>query len=734
ESGGMHCTIWHKLPGRGPLAVYWVSADGKQLPVGEIFFDKGLGLSTFQDHVFQLRDAGTQEVLAAVRMFPGRIVLTIDEAFLAAIASCDNIPHDTWTGSCDGEAASGGCVTNPGFMTVFCSRSCHACHLRQTEQRCTRRFLDMDQHPALRPGDMNQMFRDIVSRAKKYSYNITVLSKSPWIVTFDNFVSEAEIADMLSNVKEFQRSSDQGEYDEFGLMKGIISSKRTSKTAWCLDTCKASPSYLAVRERISDVIQVPSANFEEMQFLNYAIGEKYVEHHDMNNISDNDHACGPRIYTFFLYLSDVEEGGETNFPRLNISVKPRKGSALLWPSVLSHNPAAPWDEKGGELLGLQRRPAVSAERSRIDPSERERRMAALPMVRVVAYNATISACSRSGLWQEAVGLLEELRGSSKADVVSFTGACGALQRSSHWQEALSLGEAMRRETPPNIFSFGALLAACEKGERWREALAMMEEMQSQTVQVNTVAMNSAIGACGKGQRWEAAFHLFAHGQKSGMKTTDVTFGALMTALERGGQWAKAVSLLSKMRQERRAGLLARTAAARACGREGQWRQALQIFADAAADGLRPDLAAYHVAMAACVQGAWPVVLELLGLMRRRALEPNAGSFALALQACERQARWPEALEVLSQLLSSGTPSPELFTSAISACSKGSRWDVACGLLGDMQRRQAQMRSEHRRSAQMPFAMPLRSLEASASHRPLEERNNSNPRTLHSREI
>ncbi|CAJ1409133.1 unnamed protein product, partial [Effrenium voratum] len=84
----------------------------------------------------------------------------------------------------------------------------------------------------------------------------------------------------------------------------------------------------------------------------------------------------------------------------------------------------------------------------------------------------------------------------------------------------------------------------------------------------------------------------------GMKTTDVTFGALMTALERGGQWAKAVSLLSKMRQERRAGLLARTAAASACGREGQWRQALQIFADAAADGLRPDLAAYHVAMAA----------------------------------------------------------------------------------------------------------------------------------------
>ena len=47
-----------------------------------------------------------------------------------------------------------------------------------------------------------------------------------------------------------------------------------------------------------------------------------------------DLACGPRILTFFLYLSDVEEGGETAFPMLGISVKPKKGKALLWPSVI----------------------------------------------------------------------------------------------------------------------------------------------------------------------------------------------------------------------------------------------------------------------------------------------------------------------------------------------------------------------------------------------------------------
>lgn len=48
-------------------------------------------------------------------------------------------------------------------------------------------------------------------------------------------------------------------------------------------------------------------------------------------------ACGPRILTFFLYLSDVEEGGETNFPLLDIKVKPQKGKALLWPSTMNED-------------------------------------------------------------------------------------------------------------------------------------------------------------------------------------------------------------------------------------------------------------------------------------------------------------------------------------------------------------------------------------------------------------
>lgn len=48
--------------------------------------------------------------------------------------------------------------------------------------------------------------------------------------------------------------------------------------------------------------------------------------------------CGPRILTFFLYLSDVESGGGTNFPQLDLTIEPKRGRALLWPSVLNADP------------------------------------------------------------------------------------------------------------------------------------------------------------------------------------------------------------------------------------------------------------------------------------------------------------------------------------------------------------------------------------------------------------
>lgn len=43
------------------------------------------------------------------------------------------------------------------------------------------------------------------------------------------------------------------------------------------------------------------------------------------------------MLTLFLYLNDVDGGGETEFTHLNIKSTPKRGRALLWPSVLDED-------------------------------------------------------------------------------------------------------------------------------------------------------------------------------------------------------------------------------------------------------------------------------------------------------------------------------------------------------------------------------------------------------------
>ena len=93
---------------------------------------------------------------------------------------------------------------------------------------------------------------------------------------------------------------------------------------------------------------MPISHGEHVQVLKYHPGQFYREHHDQNALPRSP--WGPRLFTFFLYLSDVEEGGGTAFNRLKgtntetgaeevpLVVQPAVGRAVLWPSVRDGDP------------------------------------------------------------------------------------------------------------------------------------------------------------------------------------------------------------------------------------------------------------------------------------------------------------------------------------------------------------------------------------------------------------
>jgi len=103
--------------------------------------------------------------------------------------------------------------------------------------------------------------------------------------------------------------------------------------------------------RMSEIMNLPVENGEDLQVLRYGIGAEYKPHFDYfppeNKGSDNHMARGgQRVATLLLYLNDVEEGGETVFPEINFKYAPLKGTALYF-SYYSQGQVNPLSLHGG---------------------------------------------------------------------------------------------------------------------------------------------------------------------------------------------------------------------------------------------------------------------------------------------------------------------------------------------------------------------------------------------------
>ncbi|KAM7294886.1 prolyl 4-hydroxylase subunit alpha-1-like [Ixodes scapularis] len=84
------------------------------------------------------------------------------------------------------------------------------------------------------------------------------------------------------------------------------------------------------------------SNFEAepYQLANYGTGGHYLPHHDYlyDVYEDSDEtddfsrlpSYGDRLATLMIYMSDVEEGGATVFPKLGVRLTPKKGDAAFW--------------------------------------------------------------------------------------------------------------------------------------------------------------------------------------------------------------------------------------------------------------------------------------------------------------------------------------------------------------------------------------------------------------------
>jgi len=116
--------------------------------------------------------------------------------------------------------------------------------------------------------------------------------------------------------------------------KIIHANYRTSSTAFLTQNgIKSSEPILAnIQQRASTFCWLPISHIEALNLTRYKFGQEYKEHHDYFAGTQLAGKAGDRIATFFVYLNDVPEdaGGCTTFPKLNLTIQPKRGNAVFW--------------------------------------------------------------------------------------------------------------------------------------------------------------------------------------------------------------------------------------------------------------------------------------------------------------------------------------------------------------------------------------------------------------------
>ena len=155
-----------------------------------------------------------------------------------------------------------------------------------------------------------------------HSMRVDVLHADPCIRIIDEFLLPAEVEHLIHAYKrQLEHSTVSGDsiLDE-------QSRSRTSSSAF-LPPGHQDRVIGDIEARLLALTGLPLNRWETFQLTHYLSGQEYRPHFDWFDNSENN-----RALTVFIYLNDVPAhlGGSTEFTRLNLSVQPVKGRALIW--------------------------------------------------------------------------------------------------------------------------------------------------------------------------------------------------------------------------------------------------------------------------------------------------------------------------------------------------------------------------------------------------------------------
>ncbi len=169
-------------------------------------------------------------------------------------------------------------------------------------------------------GKERTIFDQTGNRIKTEDREIRILAKyeEPLVVVLGNVLSDSECDELIEHSRERLQRSKIGE-------DRSVNSIRTSSGVFCEQT----ETITRIEKRISQIMNIPIEHGDGLQVLRYTPGQEYKPHYDFF-AETSPASTNNRISTLVMYLNDVEQGGETVFPLLHLSVFPTKGMAVYF--------------------------------------------------------------------------------------------------------------------------------------------------------------------------------------------------------------------------------------------------------------------------------------------------------------------------------------------------------------------------------------------------------------------
>eukprot|EP00898_Chlorokybus_atmophyticus_P001903 jgi/Chlat1/2713/Chrsp180S02878 len=218
--------------------------------------------------------------------------------------------------------------------------------LAQTQAGVARasRFLKQDKHASELKGvtaDIAAQSQEIVEKAKHTEddhwpapvgktgnpvpWNMTfqVLSWSPRAVLFRNFMDKESCEQIVAVCKKRMAPS-QVAWRITDLPKPK-QEFRTSSGTFITSAQDPTGALRRVEEKMAAVTMIPRTHGEAFNVLRYELGQKYESHFDTFDPAEYGPQASQRMASMLLYLTDVEEGGETIFPKEGMTAKEMEG-------------------------------------------------------------------------------------------------------------------------------------------------------------------------------------------------------------------------------------------------------------------------------------------------------------------------------------------------------------------------------------------------------------------------